>query len=117
MELWHNPRCSKSRSAKAILDDRGVTYTERRYVDDPPSADELDAVLAALGREPWDVARMGEPVAKQLGLRDWPHDRRRWIEAMVANPILIERPILVADDGRAVLGRPPEAVEDLLSAT
>jgi arsenate reductase len=60
---------------------------------------------------------MGEPVAKDLGLRDWPHDRRRWIEAMVANPILIERPILVDEDGRAVLGRPPEAVEDLLSAT
>ena len=117
MELWHNPRCSKSRSAKAILDVRDVTYTERRYVDDPPSAADLDAVLAALGREPWDVARMGEPVAKALGLRDWPHDRRRWIEAMVANPILIERPILVAKDGRAVLGRPPEVVEDLLSET
>jgi arsenate reductase len=117
MELWHNPRCSKSRSAKAILEDRGVAYTERRYVDDPPTADELDAVLEALDREPWDVARIGEPVAKDLGLRDWPHDRRRWIEAMVANPILIERPILIADDGRAVLGRPPEAVEELLPAT
>ncbi|MGH9217313.1 MAG: ArsC/Spx/MgsR family protein [Acidimicrobiales bacterium] len=56
-------------------------------------------------------------MATDLGLRDWPHDRQRWIEAMVANPILIERPILVAEDGRAVLGRPPEAVEDLLSAT
>ena len=96
------------------LDDRGVAYSERRYVDDPPTADELDAVLVSLGREPWEVARMGEPVAKGLGLRDWPHDRRRWIEAMVTNPILIERPILRADDGRAVLGRPPEAVEDLL---
>jgi arsenate reductase (glutaredoxin) len=117
MELWHNPRCSKSRSAKAILDDRGVAYTERRYVDHPPTADELDAILAALGREPWEIARMGESVAKELGLRDWPHDRSRWIEAMVANPILIERPILVAEDGRAVLGRPPEAVEGLLSAT
>src|SRR5919106_6770444 len=116
MELWHNPRCSKSRSAKAIPDDRGVAHSERRSVDDPPPAEELDAVLVALGREPGEVARMGEPVAKELGLRDWPHDRRRWIEAMVANPILIERPILVADDGRAVLGRPPEAVDDLLPA-
>jgi arsenate reductase (glutaredoxin) len=117
MELWHNPRCSKSRSAKAILDDSGVAYTERCYVDDPPTAVELDAVLEALGREPCDVARMDEPVARDLGLRAWPHDRRRWIEAMVANPILIERPILIAEDGRAVLGRPPEAVEDLLPAT
>ena len=114
MELWHNPRCSKSLSAKAILDDRGATYEERRYLDDPPTADELDAVLTSLGREPWDIVRTGEPVAKELGLRDWPHERRGWIDALVAHPILIERPILVADDGRAVLGRPPEAVEDLL---
>jgi arsenate reductase len=116
MELWHNPRCSNSRSAKAILDERGVVYTERRYLDEPPTAHELDAVLTALGREPWEIARMGEPVAEQLGLRDWPHDRVRWIEALVAHPILIQRPILVADDGRAALGRPPEAIEELLPA-
>src|SRR4029453_6560995 len=117
MELWHNPRCSKSRSAKAILDERGIAYTERRYVDDPPTADDVAAVLEALDRDPWAVARIGEPVAKDLGLRDWPHDRRRWIEAMAANPILIERPILIAEDGRPVLGRPPEALEELLPAT
>lgn len=115
MELWHNPRCSKSRGAKAILDEAGTTYTERRYLDDPPSADELDAVLTALGRDPWAVARLGEETAKELGLQEWAHDdRRRWIDAMVAHPILIERPVLVADDGRAVLGRPPEAIEALL---
>jgi arsenate reductase len=115
MELWHNPRCSKSRGAKEILDEAGVTYTERRYVDDPPTTAELDAVLRALGMEPWEVARMGEPVAKELGLADLPHERARWLEVMVAHPILIERPIVVADDGRAVLGRPPEAVEALLT--
>lgn len=114
LTLWHNPRCSKSRSAKAILDEAGVAYTERRYLDAPPTADELDAVLRALGREPWEVARLGEPVAKELGLSSLPHDRRRWTEAMVANPILIERPILVTEDGRAVIGRPPEAVSNLL---
>lgn len=114
LTLWHNPRCSKSRSAKAILDEAGVAYTERRYLDAPPTADELDAVLRALGREPWEVARLGEPVAKELGLSSLPHDRQRWIEAMVANPILIERPIVVTDDGRAVIGRPPEAVSNLL---
>jgi arsenate reductase len=114
MELWHNPRCSKSRSAKAILDERGVAYSERRYLDKPPTAEELDAVLTALGLEPWVITRAGEPMAKQLGMRDWPHDRKLWIDALVANPILIERPILVTDDGRAVLGRPPEAVEDVL---
>lgn len=114
MELWHNPRCSKSRAAKTILDERGVEHVERRYLDELPTAEELDGVLTALGREPWEVARTGEAVAKELGLADWPHDRARWIEAMVANPILIERPILLTDDGRAVLGRPPEAVEGLL---
>jgi arsenate reductase len=114
MELWHNPSCSKSRAAKAILDEQGVVYEERRYVDQPPTVDELDRILTALGLEPWDVARMGEAVAGELGLADWPHERRRWLEAMVEHPILIERPILVSDDGRAVLGRPPESVSTLL---
>ncbi|HUF34224.1 MAG TPA: ArsC/Spx/MgsR family protein, partial [Acidimicrobiales bacterium] len=100
--------------AKAILDERGVDHVERRYLDDPPTADELDRVLTALGKEPWEVARTGEDVAKELGLIEWPHDRARWIDAMVANPILIERPIVVTDDGRAVVGRPPEAVQGLL---
>ncbi|MFN0092046.1 MAG: arsenate reductase family protein [Acidimicrobiales bacterium] len=114
MELWHNPRCSKSRAAKTLLDERGVAYEERRYLDAPPSAAELDRVLTALGKAPWELARMGESAAAELGLADWPHDRARWIEAMVAHPILIERPILVADDGRAALGRPTEALEALL---
>lgn len=115
MELWHNPRCSKSRATKAILDDRGVSYVERRYLDQPPTASELDRVLAALDLEPWQLVRLEEPVAAELGMKTWPHeDRRRWLEAMVHHPILIERPILVADDGRARLGRPPEAVTILL---
>ena len=113
MELWHNPRCSKSRAAKAILDGRDVAYTERRYLDDPPTAAELDAVLTALGKEPWEIARTGEAVAAELGLRDWDHDRARWIAAMVEHPVLIERPILVAHDGRVKLGRPPTDVEAL----
>ena len=115
MELWHNPRCSKSRAAKEILDGAGASYTERRYLDAPPTPEELDRVLAALDREPWEIARLGEPVAKELGLASWPHDRAKWIAAMVEHPILIERPILVGDDGRAVLGRPPEAVNALLA--
>jgi arsenate reductase len=115
VELWHNARCSKSRAAKAILDENGVTYLERHYLDDPPTPEELDRVLTALDLEPWKLARLEEPVASELGMKTWPHeDRRRWIEAMVANPILIERPILVADDGQARLGRPPEAVKPLL---
>jgi arsenate reductase len=114
LTIWHNPRCSKSRGAKEILDEAGASYEERRYLDDPPTAAELDAVLTALGKEPWDIARMGEDVAKRLQLRDEPHDRARWIELMVANPVLIERPIVVSADGRAVVGRPPENARALL---
>ena len=113
LTIWHNQRCSKSRSAHDILTEAGVPFEERRYLEAPPTAAELDAVLTALGKEPWEIARMGEPVAKERGLRDEPHDRDRWIELMVANPILIERPIIVTADGRAVVGRPPEAVRDL----
>lgn len=114
LTIWHNQRCSKSRSAHDILTEAGVAFEERRYLDAPPTVAELEAVLVALGKEPWEIARTGEPVAKELRLRDEPHDRTRWIELMVANPILIERPIIVTSDGRAVLGRPPEAVRDLL---
>ena len=115
LTLWHNQRCSKSRGAKEILQEAGVAFDEKRYVEDPPTAAELDEVLKALGKEPWEIARMGEDVAKELGLKGMPHDRGHWIDVMVANPILIERPILVTKDGRAVVGRPPEAVRSLLA--
>jgi arsenate reductase (glutaredoxin) len=114
LTLWHNQRCSKSRGAKEILEEAGVGFSERRYLDQPPTAAELDEVLDALGMEPWELARMGEKVAKDLDLAALPHDRGRWIEVMAANPILIERPILVTGDGRAVVGRPPENVHQLL---
>ena len=114
LTLWHNPRCSKSRGAKEVLDEAGLGYSERRYLEEPPTAAELDELLEALGMEPWELARMGEPVAKELDLGSLPHDRGRWIEVMAQNPILIERPILVTADGRAVVGRPPERVRDLL---
>jgi arsenate reductase len=114
MELWHNPRCSKSRGVKELLEARGIAFTERRYVEDPPTVAELDRVLRALGKEPWEVFRSGEPVASALGLAAMPYDRTRWLEVLVANPILIERPILITDDGRAALGRPPEHVLPLL---
>ena len=114
LTIWHNQRCSKSRGAKEILEEAGVAFEERRYLEQPPTAEELDDVLTALGKEPWEVARLGEDVAKELRLRDEPHDRARWIELMVAHPVLIERPIIVTADGRAVLGRPPESVRELL---
>lgn len=114
MEIWHNPRCTKSRAAKTALDEAGVAYEERRYLDDPPSAAELDDVLTKIGAEPWEVARLGEPIAKELGLKDLEHDRARWIELMVANPSLIQRPIIVTDDGRAVVARDDVSVKAAL---
>lgn len=117
MEIWINPACSKCRAAQEILDGAGADYTVRRYLDDPPSARELAEVLDRLGLQPWEVARLGEPVAAELGLRDWPRDaaaRERWIAAMVAHPILIQRPIITADDGRTVLGRTEDTVRSLL---
>jgi arsenate reductase len=114
LTIWHNQRCSKSRSARDILEEAGVEFEERRYLEAPPTAQELDEVLTALGKEPWDIARLGEDLAKEIELRDKPHDRAAWIRLMVANPILIERPIIITSDGRAVVGRPPEAVKALL---
>jgi arsenate reductase len=117
MEIWINPACSKCRSALALLDEEGADYTVRRYLEDPPTAPELEDVLRRLGLEPWDITRAGEPVAAELGLASWergPADRDRWIEALAAHPILIQRPIITADDGTTVVGRSPDAVRSVL---
>lgn len=114
MEIWHNPRCSKSRTAKKALDEAGVDYVERRYLDQPPTAAELATVLDQLGLEPWEITRTNEPVAKELGVADLPKDRQRWIELLADNPVLIQRPILITD-GRAVVGRDEDAVQSILS--
>jgi len=115
-EIWHNPRCSKSRAALAHLDAQGEGYTVRNYLDEPPTAEELRAVLDRLGLEPWDITRIGEQVAKDLGLAQWgrtPADRARWIDALAAQPKLIQRPIVLTGDGRAVVARSTEALRDL----
>ncbi|GAA0624594.1 arsenate reductase family protein [Sporichthya brevicatena] len=119
MEIWLNPACSKCRTAVADLDAAGVRYTVRRYLDDPPTAAEIRDVLDRLGLEPWDIARTGEAVAGEIGLKSWPKDadnRERWIEALAAHPKLIQRPILTAADGSAVVGRSPEAVQAAIEA-
>jgi arsenate reductase len=114
LTLWHNPQCSKSRQAKQLLDDRGATYVERRYLDDAPTEAELEEVLTALGLEPWDITRMGEELAKELDLKNMAKDREAWIGVLAANPRLIERPILISSDGKAAVGRPTENLEPLL---
>ncbi|MFD5000595.1 arsenate reductase family protein [Streptomyces buecherae] len=118
MEIWINPACSKCRGALTLLDAEGADYTVRRYLDDVPSQDEIRAVLERLGLEPWDIARTQETVAKELGLREWPRDagaRERWIAALAEHPKLIQRPIITADDGSAVVGRTDEAVREAVA--
>ena len=118
VEIWINPECSKCRSALTLLDTEGAEYTVRYYLEDPPSAEELTSVLARLGLEPWDITRLAEPVAGELGLAGWPRDsgnRSRWIDALATHPILIQRPIITADDGTTVIGRTPEAVRGVVS--
>jgi arsenate reductase (glutaredoxin) len=117
MEIWINPACSKCRSALSVLDDAGVEYQVRRYLDDPPDASELREVLGRLGLEPWDITRTGEPVAADLGLSAWPRDagsRDRWLDALAAHPTLIQRPIITADDGTTVVARTDSAVRSVL---
>lgn len=110
--LWHNPRCSKSRQALALLDGQ-TDVTVRRYLEDAPGRDEIEQVLSALGHPPAiSMMRPGEKLFKELGLSKSDPDAVL-IDAMVQNPILIERPIAIAGH-RAVIGRPPENVLSLL---
>jgi len=117
MEIWINPACSKCTAAISLLDAAGASYTVRRYLEDPPTAREIEEVLQRLGLEPWDITRDNEPEARELGLASWPREaahRTRWITALADHPALIQRPIITADDGTAVLGRSPDSVRSLL---
>jgi arsenate reductase len=112
LTIYHNPRCSKSREALALLEARGAAPRVVRYLEAPPSAAELAAILRKLGIRPEQLVRKAEGVfkAKYAGaaLTD-----AGWIEAMVNDPILMERPIIVKG-ARAVIGRPPERALALL---
>jgi arsenate reductase len=111
--IYHNPRCSKSRQTLDLLRARDVEPQIIEYLQTPPSADELRRILALLGIGPRDLMRKKEAEYKAAGLDDPALDDDALIAAMVAAPILIERPIVV-HGGNAVLGRPPENVLDIL---
>ncbi len=111
--IYHNPRCSKSRQALALLNERGLEIEIVEYLQTPPDAAALAGLLDGLGLEPRDLMRKKEAAYKELGLDDPALDRAALIAAMVENPVLIERPIVVAG-ARVALGRPPEAVLDIL---
>lgn len=108
--LLHNPRCSKSRATRALLEERGASFGVREYLNDPLSAAELEELAKRLGKATSDWVRKGESVYQETGLAGASDEALR--EAIAANPILMERPILVSAE-RAAIGRPPENVLDL----
>jgi arsenate reductase len=109
--IYHNPRCSKSRAALALLQDKGVSPEIVEYLNAPPSADELKQILATLGMKPRELLRTKE--AKEAGLDDPNLSDDALIAGMVANPIVIERPIVISG-GEARIGRPPESVLEIV---
>src|SRR3954469_5702481 len=115
MEIWVNPACSKCRVATEALDEAGVAYTVRRYLDEPPTRAELEEVLARLGLDPWHITRTGEPEA--VTVKELPRTaeaRDQWLQALVDHPRLIQRPIITADDDTTVVGRDPESLSKVL---
>lgn len=117
MELWDNPGCSRCATARDTLAAAHVPYRLRPYLEQPPTAEELVEVLRRLGMQPWEICRTAEPAATVRGMADWPRDEsqvRRWVEAMVESPELIQRPILLLDDGSALIGRTPRALDEAI---
>jgi arsenate reductase len=111
--ILHNPRCSKSRQALQLLKNRGIELGIVEYLKTPPDTAELSRILDLLDLAPRDLMRRKEPVYKELRLDDPALGRADLIAAMTENPILIERPIVLAG-GKAALGRPPENVLAIL---
>jgi arsenate reductase len=111
--IYHNPRCSKSRQTLQLLTERGADAEVINYLDTPPSHAELDRILGLLGLEPRELMRHKEAEYTELGLDDPALSRAALIEAMVQHPRLIERPIVIRGT-RAVIGRPPEKVLEIL---
>lgn len=110
--IWHNPRCGKSRDAAKLLDEKGIDAEVVKYLDTPPSKEELVEVLKMLGIGARELMRTKEAIYKELDLKN-ENDEDKLIEAMVANPKLIERPIVIKD-GKAAIGRPLENIVAIL---
>lgn len=113
VRVFYNPKCSKCRLTMGILDDKGIDTTVVEYLKTPPNTAELNEILDLLGLEPRDLMRRHEAPYKDNNLGDPDLSRGRLIQAMIDNPILIERPIVINGD-KATIGRPPEKVLDIL---
>ncbi|MEZ5537267.1 MAG: arsenate reductase (glutaredoxin) [Thiolinea sp.] len=111
--IYHNPRCSKSRQTMELLEQQNINPTVVKYLDTPPDAATLKSILNMLGLEPRELMRKGEAEYKELALDNPELSQEQLIQAMVENPRLIERPIVIKGN-KAALGRPPEQVLDIL---
>ena len=112
LRIWHNPRCSKSRQTLALLQERGLTPIIIDYRETPPDAAELRDTLKKLGRTAIEIIRTGDALFRELGLSKT-DSQKKLITAMASNPMQIERPIVFSGT-KAALGRPPEAVLEIL---
>lgn len=110
--IWHNPRCSKSRNALTYLEEKGVDLDIVKYLNETPTKNELKNVLKLLGITPRELMRKGEDIYKELNLKDETSDENL-IDAMLENPKLIERPVIINKD-KAVIARPLENIDKIL---
>lgn len=110
--IYHNPRCSKSRQTLSLIEEKGRDFVVKEYLKNPPSKSELEQVITMLGIRPEQLIRKGEPDFKE-NFKGKVLTDSEWIDAMITYPKLIERPIVISGD-KAVLGRPPENVFELL---
>lgn len=113
MKIYHNPRCGKSRQTLALIEEAGIEPEVIEYLKTPPTAEELDAILKKLKMEPQELMRKGEAIYKELKLAERELSRDEAIAVMLEHLKLIERPIVV-QGRKAVLGRPPENVKELM---
>ena len=113
LSIFHNPRCSKSRKTLEIIEINGVEVKVILYLQDPPSVSELSSLLEKLGMKASEMVRKGESVIKELDIDLSNISNDDLISIMVEHPILIERPI-VFNESSAIIGRPPENVQELL---
>lgn len=112
IQIWHNPKCSKSRNAMTLLEEKGINADVVKYLESTPTKEQLTEVLKKLNMSARELLRTGEDVYKELNLKD-ESDEEKLINIMVENPILIERPIIIKGD-IAVIARPIENLEELL---
>lgn len=112
-QILHNPRCRKSRETLALLEERGIQPEVILYLEHPPTKTRLKEIANMLGKKPIEFLRTKENIFKELGLKKDDSDETL-LDAMAKHPILIERPIVIADNKKAVIGRPPENIFDIV---